>query len=325
MDVNDLIFRHFINDLSPEEEQDLACWIQSSPQNRHLYLEQQEIWFSATDNSSLSRFDKDAAYQLFKEQVKQSQSSRRRYRWLKYAAAAVLLLAISYYSYLNGASGIESSFSDIVIEAPYGSRTKMFLPDGTLVWLNAGSKISYSQGFGVKDRQVRLEGEGYFEVVRNENVPFFVVSENLNMQVLGTKFNFRDYRNDTEAVISLTEGKVSLRNLMMDEKEYVLLPGQHAILNKVSGRLDVKQADTALSSQWTQGVLVFNGESLAEIAKKLERSYNVKVTILDKKLSNYHFYGDFIRQEQTLRELLDDLSATGKIRYKIQGKKVILY
>lgn len=110
------------------------------------------------------------------------------------------------------------------MEAPLGSRTKLTLPDGTLVWLNAGSRITYSQGFGVGNRKIELIGEGYFEVKRNEEVPFLVKTNSLLVKVLGTKFNFRDYPDDAEAIVSLSEGKVALNNLLKKEKEAFCYP-----------------------------------------------------------------------------------------------------
>lgn len=113
-----------------------------------------------------------------------------------------------------------------------GARTKMHLPDGTAVWLNAGSKLSYSQGFGIDNRDVRLEGESYFEVSRNENLPFCVKTKEVKVRVLGTKFNFRNYQDDNEAVVNLLEGKVSLMNGLRKMSEQYLAPGECMTLDK---------------------------------------------------------------------------------------------
>ena len=126
----------------------------------------------------------------------------------RYAAIIAVILAVGCFSYWQGGVNVKDTFADISVEAPLGSRTKLYLPDGTLVWLNAGSRMTYSQGFGVDNRKVELEGEGYFEVQRNEKLPFFVKTKDLQLQVLGTKFNFRDYPEDHEVVVSLLEGKV---------------------------------------------------------------------------------------------------------------------
>ena len=176
---------------------------------------EQEIWFSAVDEQQLGRFDKDAAFARFQERVAAAQTfkPKRNLRWLSYAVAVALMVAVSYFSFKGGQNNVESAFGDIVVEAPQGSRTQMTLPDGTKVWLNAGSKISYTQGYSLVNRLVMLVGEGYFEVAHNEQLPFRVSSKDLQVSVLGTKFNFRDYSTDAEAIVSLAEGKVALNDL----------------------------------------------------------------------------------------------------------------
>lgn len=107
-------------------------------------------------------------------------------------ASVLLLLIVSTISYWWGEHRLQRRFADIVVEAPLVGKTRLILPDSTLVWLNAGSKISYSQGFGVKDRHLQLNGEGYFEVRKDVKLPFDVKTRKLNVTVLGTKFNFRN-------------------------------------------------------------------------------------------------------------------------------------
>ena len=293
--------------------------------NGHI---EQEIWFSAVDKQQLNRFDKEAAFARFQERVAATQTfkPRRNLRWLSYAAVAALVVAVSYFSFKGGQSNLEASFGDIVVEAPQGSRTQMTLPDGTKVWLNAGSKISYTQGFSIVNRLVKLVGEGYFEVARNEQLPFRVSSENLQVSVLGTKFNFRDYPTDAEATVSLAEGRVALDDLTHSGKETIyLMPNQRAVMNKQNGSIVVEDYTVSNSIQWTNGNLIFDGEPLKDIINDLERSYNVKITVADNSLLALRFYGDFVRQEQSLSEVLDVLSATGKIHYKAEGRNITLY
>ena len=293
--------------------------------NGHI---EQEIWFSAVDEQQLGRFDKDAAFARFQERVAAAQTfkPKRNLRWLSYAAAVALMVAVSYFSFKGGQNNVESAFGDIVVEAPQGSRTQMTLPDGTKVWLNAGSKISYTQGYSLVNRLVMLVGEGYFEVAHNEQLPFHVSSKDLQVSVLGTKFNFRDYSTDAEAIVSLAEGKVALNDLSHPGKETVYLtPNQRAVMDKQTGKISVEDYTASNAIQWTNGNLIFDGEPLIDIVKDLERSYNVEITISDKKLLTLRFYGNFVRQEQSLNEVLDALSATGKIHYKAEGKDITLY
>lgn len=290
---------------------------------------EEEIWFSSVSEEQLAKYDKDAAFAAFKKRVAESSKPKaqthHRLRWLRYAAAVAAVVAVGYFSFKGGQSNVASAFGDIVIEAPQGSRTQMTLPDGTKVCLNAGSRISYSQGFGFSVRLVSLKGEGYFEVTHNEQLPFSVESENVRVKVLGTKFNFRDYPSDAEATVSLAEGSVAMSSTKHPAEDRLLKPGQRAMVDKRTGKIYVENYDVAKSSQWTNGRLIFDGQPLMEIVKTLERSYNVKITISDNRLLTLRFYGDFLRQEQTLREVLDALAATDKIRYDQHGKNITLY
>lgn len=291
---------------------------------------EEEIWFSSVSEEELSKYDKDVAFAAFQQRVAESQRHQpktfvRRLGWLKYAAVVAAIVAVGFFSYKGGQSQIESAMGDIVIEAPQGSRTQMMLPDGTKVWLNAGSKISYSQGFSLVNRLVKLVGEGYFEVARNEQLPFSVASDNVAVKVLGTKFNFRDYPTDAEATVSLKEGSVAMNSPMHPADEQLLKPGQRATVDKQTGKIRVEEYEVANATRWTSGQLIFDGEPLQEIVKTLERSYNVKITIADSSLLTLRFHGDFMRQEQTISEVLDALTATGKIRYKREEKNITLY
>lgn len=290
---------------------------------------EEEIWFSSVSEAELAKYDKDAAFAAFRQRVADAQfhpkESKRRLGWLGYAAAVVAVIAVGFFSYKGGQSQLEASLGEIVVEAPQGSRSEMVLPDGTKVWLNAGSKISYSQTFGYTVRLVRLEGEGYFEVAHNEQLPFSVESGNVRVKVLGTKFNVRDYPTDAEASVSLAEGSVSMSSMRMASTERVLTPGQRATVNKETGRIRVDDYEVANAIQWTNGILVFDGESLRDIVNDLERCYNVRIIVKTPSLYNLHFYGTFIRQEQSLREVLDALAATGKIRFVQKDQEITLY
>ena len=139
---------------------------------------------------------------------------------------------ISFFSYRQGENNLQNALTQVEVEAPLGAQTRLRLPDGTLVVLNAGSRLVYPQDFGVDNREVELSGEGYFEVERNEKLPFHVQTSSLSVRVLGTKFNFRDYPNDEEAVVSLLEGKVALDNRLRAEAEMILLPNEQVTLDK---------------------------------------------------------------------------------------------
>jgi ferric-dicitrate binding protein FerR (iron transport regulator) len=286
-----------------------------------------EIWLASGVLDHAGRFDKNSAYERFLARTGNRRKAGKHVimRYLGYAAAAVaLLLIVSYMAYRHGGEQLKSRFADIVIEAPVGARTKMYLPDGTLVWLNAGSKITYSQGFGVSDRNIGLTGEGYFEVTGNAELPFHVKTDELQVRVLGTKFNFSNYPDNEEATVSLIEGKVQVKNLMNVNEIKNMAPDEKAFLNKKTGQMRILSHRTRLSSEWTNGYLCFDNELLPDIVKTLERSYNVKISIADKSLETTRFYSDFSRQEQSIEDILRLLKSTNKLTYTIEGKNITL-
>lgn len=325
--MDELIASYLNGGLDKSSLEELKKWMAASPENERYFMQRQEIWFSAIDEGK-NLYNKEKAFDAFKARVEATQVVRKKVHpmllW-RYAAVVALLVTFSALSFWQGGERVKDSFAQIVVEAPLGSRSKLFLPDGTMVWLNAGSRMSYSQGFGVDDREVQLEGEGYFEVTHNQKIPFLVGTKDLQVRVVGTKFNFRNYPQDAEAVVTLEEGKVALKNLMHREREVMLAPNERVILNKTDGKMWVEKATATNALQWTMGYLFFDEEMLIDIAAELERSYHVKIKIAEDSLKGFRFYGNFVRQEQSIREVLDVLSSTGKIRYTIEDRDVILY
>ena len=330
--IDELIANYLTEGLDKNALDELKTWIAASAENQQYFIRQREIWFSAVSREAASVYDKDKAFENFRNRVesqKEIQSTSRRGFSLsalwRYAAVVAIIIAVGCISYWQGEVNVKDTFADISVEAPLGSKTKLYLPDGTLVWLNAGSRMTYSQGFGVDNRKVELEGEGYFEVKRNEKIPFFVKTKDLQLQVLGTKFNFRDYPEDHEVVVSLLEGKVGLNNLLREEKEAVLSPDERAVLNKANGLLTVESVTASNASHWTDGYLFFDEELLPDIAKELERSYNVKIHIANDSLKTFRFYGNFVRREQNIQEVLEALASTEKMQYKIEERNITIY
>ncbi len=345
-EIYELVATQFSDALTADESRRLNEWIEASEANREEYNRLVKVWQSTPDVSELSQYDSKKAFAQFVnriqtsgekptvvepavEQPKTKPAGKRRYviGFMRYAAVvAVLVCACSYLFYNIGQRNMEQAFAMIKVEAPQGSTTKMTLPDGTEVWLNAGSRIEYSQGFGVRDRRVKLSGEGYFEVHHNTAMPFIVNSSSLNVQVLGTKFDFRDYPSDHSAMVSLDEGSVAvgLRSSHDGDYQYRLSPDQRAVLEKGSGNLRIEKRTTT-DRLWTDGTIMLNGRRLADICIDLERSYGVKICIENRTLAQTRFYGVFHRKDQNLDQVLGTLAATGHIRYVISGNVVRIY
>lgn len=272
-------------------------------------LTDEELWVSSAVADDTQQYDVDQAFERFRKRTGLDQSGRQSYKWYRtwsVAAVAIVLLGlITVTAYWQGSRQIQSNFSDIVVEAPLGSKTKLTLPDGSTVWLNAGSKMIYSQGFGVSDRRLAFQGEGYFEVEKNDEMPFLVQTHDVNVTVVGTKFNFRNYPEDEEAVRYLS-------------------PNEKMVLHKATGKMDITSAKVKEVTLWTENILLFDEDLLPDIVRELERSYHVQIEIENEDLKQTRFYGQFNQLEQNIYDVLGMLSETGKLKYHEEGKVIYL-
>lgn len=291
-------------------------------------LTDEELWVSSAVADDTQQYDVDQAFERFRKRTGLDQAGKQSYKWYRtwsVAAVAIVLLGlITVTAYWQGSRQIQSNFSDIVVEAPLGSKTKLTLPDGSTVWLNAGSKMVYSQGFGVSDRRLAFQGEGYFEVEKNDEMPFLVQTHDVNVTVVGTKFNFRNYPEDEEAVVELLEGKVALENQLKEESVRYLSPNEKMVLHKATGEMDITSAKVKEATLWTENILLFDEDLLPDIVRELERSYHVQIEIENEDLKQTRFYGQFNQLEQNIYDVLDMLSETGKLKYHEEGKVIYL-
>ena len=286
-----------------------------------------ELLISSICEVDRKRFDKDLAWQRFLARTNRAHEPKgRKNPWpviWRTAAAAAIVFIVSYASFRQGSKQMNVQLENVVVESQWGSQVKTGLPDGTQVWLNADSKLTCSQGFGIDDRKVYLSGEGYFEVARNEKLPFSVQTDDLRVSVLGTRFNVRNYAGDREATVCLLEGKLSVGNHIRKGDKIVMEPDQKIFLDKKNGTIRLTTIKEGNAPKWTNGDLFFDDELISDIAKELERSYDVTITI-HPDLANTRFYGSFIRKDVSIKDILNILAATGKMKYTISGKEIKL-
>lgn len=199
---------------------------------------------------------------------------------------------------------------------PKGRRFRLVLADGTKVWLNAGSSISYPVPFAGTERRVEVSGEAYFDVAPNKKKPFRVVSKNAEVEVLGTQFNFSAYDDQPFVSATLLEG--SLR--FSSGKEQVLLkPGQQAVKNdEAQGLKLVKNIDSTHIAAWKRGVFDFNNASLQEVLRELSRWYDFEVVYQDAAASNIVF-GGRMGTDLSLSQALKALQVMG-VKFTLQNK-----
>lgn len=324
--INDIIIRTLIGDSCIQEQAELQRWATSSDANSAYLRKQYEIWFSAATHDELQRFDKDRAATLFFQRIEQSRRKHKRMRSFLYRIAAVILFLVvsltAVFFYIEKDSRV--IYNDILVSAPDGSRSTVTLPDGSTVWINSRSHVRYRQDFGITDRHIIMDGECYFDVAKLKDKTFSVVTNGTEIHVKGTKFNVRDYKDDTQTVVVLEEGLVSLTSAHNDAPEVLLKPGHRALIDKKTGTIHIEECDADGAKQWTYDAIKIDGLTIEQIAQTLSVAYNVQIVVKLKHKQNLYFSGTFLRQTDTIDDVLDVLSATGKISYLKSGKTYII-
>lgn len=214
----------------------------------------------------------------------------------------------------------ESAVQSNVLVIPRGGENTVVLADGTLVHLNAGSKLTYPVRFAEKRRVVLLEGEGYFRVKEDKEHPFIVKTNFGEIMVHGTEFNVNAYNDAKACYATLVNGKVSC--LTPSQKTVTLSPGEQAVF--ADGRLEKRFVDVEECIGWVKGEYVFHNKTLEEIMQAFERWYDVCVYYETPALRNLTYSGN-LKRYSTINTFLDALEITGDIYYQINGRNILIY
>ena len=210
------------------------------------------------------------------------------------------------------------------LEVPYGKRFNVQLSDGTLVYLNSGSTLKFPVNFlKGKERKVYLQGEAFFEVAHNKEL-FTVKSPGAIATVYGTKFNFKNYQEDSFSEVILTEGSVGLKSNLYMDKFVTIKPNFKAELNKVENNIEVTQVNTKLYTSWIDGRVVFRNENIDNLILKLERLYNVSITNSNQNLSSNFFNATIFVENETIEDVLNYLQEVYNINYQVVNNKIII-
>ena len=216
---------------------------------------------------------------------------------------------------VNSSPDNAAKLSYNTVTTPKGGQYQVLLPDGTHVWLNAASALTYPQAFAGKTRVVKLKGEGYFEVAKNKAMPFHVITGSQDVEVTGTHFNVNGYMDDQTINTTLLEGAVTVHNQGRSQK---ITPGQQAIVlsNPVSIKIDV--VDTEQVVAWKNGLFEFNNASLKQVMNQLERWYDIKVDYSSLPAKRYN---GMVPRSANLSKVLKMLEVTSDIKFRIESNR----
>lgn len=246
---------------------------------------------------------------------------RMRIRRVLFRVAAVLipfLLVATIFIELNSRVDLFGGTEYEEIYVAKGERIQMMFQDGTRVYINSDSRLKYPKKFGYFSREVSLQGEAYFVVVKNTNRPFVVNLNEASIQVTGTSFNVDAYPESTMIHVCLDEGAVNL--MLPSEKKYLLAPGEQLAYDRKSGRCTIlKSADTQYISLWKQNVIAFDDAPLEQVVKELARWYNVTFVVESASATTYSF--TLVSENTLLEKTLKDLEKISPVRFEYDDVK----
>lgn len=325
LDKQDL-FEKRLNDyllgiITDEEKVELFSLVQSSELYRLQY--NKALKLHAFLHVPALEAGKEKSYQRFSRRLHPFSGLNHKFvTWMRFTAAAVVLMVLtstlSIYIYKNQYRTDRNLFCETVV--PFGSQTRVVLPDSSVVILNSGSVLKYPADFGRKERNVHLTGEGYFKVAKNKEKAFLVYAGDTRIKVTGTIFNVRSYPDDIQTEVDLIEGGV---NVSIGEKNVFLKPNERALYNRESGNLECQTYETYKSALWTTGKLSFVYASFREILKEVERKYNVKIHVESKQIEKEYFSGT-IHADMTLSEVFNFIDVDKKYIFENKGSTIVL-
>ena len=301
----------------------VSRWFEDKNNEEDLKIAIQQHWFEFADDFSGNEKDLTSVMNQLKQKIAKERpvvQFRKRIQKFYSRAAAILLLPLLLYSVYSTFQKVKSPeiSASVEIVSPHGARTHFHLPDGSQGWLNSGSRLKYETTFP-ENRNIQLIGEAWFDVTRNDKKPFVVSTANLDVLVLGTKFNVAAFPDEKATEVVLQEGKVKVNGyngtFTVDMK-----PDEKFTYNKdlQSGTIQAVNADQF--SSWKDGLLVFRNEPLSEVLKRIGRWYNVEFVLTDPEIAKFRYRATF--QEEQIEEVIRLISLTAPIKYSFNKREM---
>ncbi len=357
-DLPEFAIRFFQKSANADDLKELHQWLQDDIKHQRLFDENQDVWLASGKLKSAAGYNSDQAWKkLFPEiksrKVENSILPQKLFNWKKLVQVAAIVLiafvagvfAMQYFSQ-SGKSSVKSVTEHSV---PYGSRSMVILPDGTRIWLNAGSKLTYNQNYNINSRELTLTGEAYFDVKANPKLPFMVHTALIIVKVTGTAFNIKAYPDEKVIEATVERGQV---NIVSREKNITVNPRQKVIIFKIAGQTKpetitedsvsgavqnkihkrdtsesrhfvmMENVDTELSTSWKDKRWIIEREELGSLSVKIGRRYDVDITFASENLKHFVFSGAL--EDESLEQVLRVIRFTSPISYIINKKKVML-
>ncbi len=358
----DLIVREFKNETSEYEKQELFRWVYAEKENEELFYYLKDIWQTARFESISEEADTDSEWERFittglaqgvHRFHKRKKNIKVFYRAIQFAAVVVFTLCVTLF--FQNYKPEDINYASISV--PYGAKSELELPDGSKVWVNSGSKIIYPTNIEDGDATIFLEGEAYFEIVKNPKRTLNVKTSTINIRVHGTTFNVKSYCDEEVVETTLLEGSISITGKVGNkiiENPIFLKPNEQATLTKESQsivkignsehqsegmvknqakmgkmpsvirpNIQIKEGVDAESYvMWKSNKLVFRNERFEDLAVRLERWYNVEITIKGEELKDSRYTGIF--ENETIEQALQALSISLPFKFQMDKNQILI-
>jgi len=333
----DLLLGYFTRELTPEQEKELLDWLEQDPSHKDKLSQMADGWAAAHIPLFMANMRSDC--DGFFEQRSQKDHPGRKSRvlsWMslkKVAAAILVLISVGSVSYYFGEQRRMDEIAEFMknqqisseVTTPMGSTSKVLLPDGSLAIVNAGTTLTYKYNYAERIREIHLDGEAYFDVVRDEEHPFVVKTNNLDIKVLGTTFNMKSYSNDPETKIALITGSVNVKVNPQDNDamDFTLSPDKMLTYDKISHNVGISEFRERDILAWTTGRLKFENLPFPHIVKDLERKFDVQIRIESERLKKDVFSGSF-SSNYSLEQIFKEVDIEKRYKWIQKQDEIII-
>jgi len=360
--LTEAIEGYYTNKLNQAQAEELLEWLEKNEENRRYLIDLRKIWY-ASGQLSKKETDANKGWTELLGKIRSNdirplprQELRITRSFLYKAAAAVLFLGLlgtgSVFVFRSPKEKAETAYFEAL--APKGSRSIITLSDGSTVWLNSGTKLRYQRNFGQETRDLYLEGEAYFLVAGNKQIPFRVKTRDICVTATGTAFNVKAYCEENVVETTLETGEVLIETLNESKNKpgsatIILRPNQKAVFVKSSMNITINQppqkvqtnrndsdfkkktltlkidslVDTKLSTSWKDSRWIFRSEMLLNLKPILERRYDISIVFRDSLIRSYKFTGTL--KEESLEQVLKAICLASPVRYEINHNKVLFF
>ena len=328
-DIHKLLRKHLTGgDLNPKESQDLNTWTSQSPSNKEVLDALKKIWQERSGEPELINTD-HVIDKIWHQGIEKDKKHIRTFDWNYFtkiaAVIAVFIIASVYIFNVNQYSSSEKATAyntTIVKENPAGQKSKINLPDGSIVWLNGASSISYSSGFNEAVRSVELQGEAFFDVFKDHDKPFVVKSGNIKTTAIGTSFNIEAYLQQDKIKVSLVSGRVKVEQEENTKNDVTLSPGYEVIYHTQTQSMDQQPFSEMDVIGWIEGQLVFNKADYYEVMQKLERWYGVQIKTMGSPPYDWKLTTSY--KDENLVNILKNLRFGKEFNYELKKDVLII-